>query len=150
MQNRIGLVPVVFVAVILAGCSMTATMVPVEGPMSKASPPPILEVRVDGITGNTGTLSLVMPDGERCKGRWASAAGAGITVGSTSLISTYGDNIYGTGFSVSTDHGQNPGQALMVCQKGRSIQVEFVTGAGTAHGFGVGKDSDGNVYKFVF
>lgn len=150
MLNRVHKLLGLFILVPLLGCSMTATMVPVEGPLSESSPPPILQVRVNGIMGNTGNLSLVMPDGERCSGRWSSAAGAGITVGSASLISTYGHAVYGTGFSVSTGHGQNPGQALMVCQRGRSIQVEFVTGAGTAHGFGVGKDSAGNIYKFVF
>ena len=30
------------------------------------------------------------------------------------------------------------------------MQLEFVTGAGTAHGFGIAKDDEGNIYRFVF
>jgi hypothetical protein len=105
--------------------------------------------RVDGITGNSGKLGVLMPGGDACKGRWSSAAGAGITVGAGSLFSQYGST-YITGYSVSTGHGQNPGQALMVCASGRTIQVEFVTGAGTAHGFGLAKDNEANIYRLVF
>jgi hypothetical protein len=79
-----------------------------------------------------------MPDGDTCQGRWSSAAGAGITLASGSLLSQYGST-YISGFSLSTGRGQNPGQALIVCGKGRTFQLEFVTGAGTAHGFGIGK-----------
>lgn len=137
------------VVAFFSGCSTTATMIPVEGPLSESTPPPVLEVHVAGITGNNGSLDLVMPDGESCSGRWSSAAGAGITVGSASLLSTYGST-YATGYSVSTGTGQNPGQAILVCDRGRTIQVEFVTGAGTAHGFGIGRDNEGNVYKLIF
>jgi hypothetical protein len=134
---------------IVTGCSMTATMVPVEGPLSQVRPVPVMSVRVDGITGNSGKLGVLMPGGDACKGRWSSAAGAGITVGAGSLLSQYGST-YITGYSVSTGHGQNPGQALMVCASGRTIQVEFVTGAGTAHGFGLAKDNEVNIYRLVF
>ncbi len=145
------LIPAVVSAVsALAGCSTTATMVPVEGPMSQLRPVPILLVKVDGIMGNTGNLSLSMPGGETCSGRWGSAAGAGITLGSASLFTTHGTAVYGSAFSISTGTGQNQGQALLVCNRGRTIQIEFVTGAGTANGFGIGKDNEDNLYKFVF
>ena len=32
------------------GCSLTATMVPVEGPLSERRPLPVLEVKVEGIS----------------------------------------------------------------------------------------------------
>lgn len=51
---------------------------------------------------------------------------------------------------MSTGTGQNPGQAIATCAKGRTLQLEFVTGAGTAHGYGIGKDNDGNIYRSVF
>ncbi len=135
--------------VVTGGCAMTATMVPVEGPLSQIRPVPVLQVKVDGILGNTGNIAFTMPDGDQCKGRWSSAAGAGLTVGSAGLISQYGA-AYGYGYAVSTGTGQNPGQALAVCARGRTVQIEFVTGAGTAHGFGIGKDNEDNVYRFVF
>lgn len=131
------------------GCSLNATMIPVEGPFSALRPMPVLRVKVDGIMGNSGKLSFTMPDGDTCQGRWASAAGAGVTVGGGSLISQYGST-YISGYSVSTGWGQNPGQALATCGKGRMFQLEFVTGAGTAHGFGIGKDNEENIYRFVF
>jgi len=37
-----------------------------------------------------------------------------------------------------------------VCDSGRTFQIDFVTGAGTAHGFGIGKDSQADIYKFIF
>lgn len=137
-------------SLILGGCSITATMIPVEGPMSQLRPVPTLKVLVKGVQGNSGDLSFALPDGDKCSGRWASAAGAGVTVGGANLIGQYGST-YLTGFSVSTGTGQNPGQALATCAtSGRTVQLEFVTGAGTAHGYGIGKDNDGNIYRFVF
>lgn len=133
----------------LQACSITATMIPVEGPLSQTKPIPLIRVRVDGVQSNSGDISFMMPGQDKCEGRWASAAGAGITLFSESLISQYG-TAYLTGYSQSTGHVRNPGQALATCAKGRSFQLEFVTGAGTAHGFGIGKDSEANVYKFVF
>jgi len=133
----------------LAGCSTTVSMFPVEGPLSQKSPVPTIEATADGIMGNTGNVSLTMPDGEHCAGKWSSAAGAGIEIESGSLIGTYG-SAYGTSTSVSTGSGQNPGEAFLTCNEGRTIQLEFVTGAGTANGFGIAKDSEENIYKVLF
>ena len=131
------------------GCALTATMVPVEGPLSQVRPVPVLRVRADGILGNSGKLSLTMPDGDRCQGRWASAAGASVTFGAASLLSQYGTT-YLSGYSISMGSGQNPGQALVVCDAGRVLQIEFVTGAGTTSGFGIAKDNEDNLYRLVF
>lgn len=137
------------VSVAAGGCSLKATMVPVEGPLSQTRPVPVLQVKADGILGNAGNITFNMPDGDACKGRWASAAGAGVMVSSGSLIGQYGST-HLTGYSVTSGSGQNPGQALVTCGSGRTFQIEFVTGAGTAHGFGIGKDNEGNIYRFVF
>jgi hypothetical protein len=136
-------------SLMMSGCSITASMVPVEGPLSQLRPVPIIEATVDGVMGHTGTISMTMPDGEQCSGRWSSAAGTGISYGSGSLFGTYGA-AYGTGFAISTGHGQNPGQAFLTCNRGTTMQIEFVTGSGTAHGFGFAKDNNGNVYKLIF
>jgi hypothetical protein len=137
------------VVVLLCGCSVKGTMIPVEGPMSQLKPVPTINVVAKSVQSNSGELIATMPDGEVCKGRWSSAAGSGLTVGSASLMGQYGAT-HLSGFAVSTGTGQNPGQAIATCAKGRTLQLEFVTGAGTAHGYGIGKDSDGNVYRFVF
>ncbi len=140
---------VVAVSTFAVGCALNGTMVPVEGPLSQVRPVPVLKVRADGIMGNSGNVTFRMPDGDACKGRWFSAAGAGVAVTTGSLISQYGST-HLSGVTVSTGSGQNPGQALVACGSGRVVQLEFVTGAGTAHGFGIGKDNDGNIYRFVF
>lgn len=125
------------------------TMVPVNGPLSEQRPVPVLQLKAEGITGNSGRVTMVMPGGELCEGRWSSAAGAGLAYGSASLLSEYG-SAYLSGFSISTGHGQNPGQALVVCPSGRVLQIEFVSGAGTGNGFGIAKDNEENIYRLVF
>lgn len=134
---------------LLTGCSTNVSFFPVEGPLVESNPVPTLHAVANGIWGNTGDMHLSMPDGEMCSGKWSSAAGAGLSFGTTSLIGTYG-SVYGTGIGVSTGTGQNPGQAVLQCNQGRTIQVEFITGAGTANGFGYAKDNKGNVYKVLF
>jgi hypothetical protein len=115
--------------VLVMGCSVTATMMPVEGPLSRAKPVPLIRAKVKGVLGNSGGLSFTMPNGEKCDGRWASAAGEQLTYASGSLLSQYGTT-YLSGYSVSAGGGQNPGQALATCSEGRSFQIEFVTGGG--------------------
>lgn len=139
----------VLLSLILCGCSMTGTMVPVEGPLSLLRPVPVMKFKADGIMGNSGKFTFKMPDGDSCSGRWSSAAGAGVTIGGLTLIGKYGPT-YGSGYSISSGTGQNPGQAIATCTKGRVVQIEFITGAGTAHGFGIAKDNENNVFKMVF
>lgn len=129
----------------LAGCSLTATMVPVEGPLSQQRPLPTLPVRVAGILGNSGDLTFTTPDGASCQGRWVSV-GPGVIGGSHGLLSQYGN--YLSGYSATSGNG---GQALATCPTtGRTLQLEFLTRPGTAHGFGIGKDNEANIYRFVF
>ena len=137
------------VAVISASCSVTGTMIPVEGPFSQMPQVPLIRAKADGILGNSGKLTFALPNAERCQGRWSSAAGVDTTVGTSHLIAQYG-SAYLTGYTTSTKGGQNPGQALATCTDGRTFELEFVTGAGTAHGFGIGRDNKQNVYRFVF
>ena len=39
---------------------------------------------------------------------------------------------------------------LATCDSGRVFELEFFTGSGTASGFGIGKDNENNIYRFVF
>ena len=65
------------------------------------------------------------------------------------LLSEYGP-VHLTGVSTFSGSGQNPGEALARCDTGRVFELEFVTAAGTADGVGIGKDNEGNIYRFVF
>src|SRR5215470_8227374 len=110
MLNRcIRLSVIVGATVLTAGCALNATMVPVSGPLSELKPVPVVKVRADGILGNSGKITLVLPPDDPCEGRWASAAGQDVTVAAGSLISQYGSS-YLSGYSVSTGKGQNPGR----------------------------------------
>ena len=145
------------ITAVLCGCSTTATLFPVDGPMTKLSPLPVLTATVDGITGNTGDISLVMPDGEACKGRWSSIAPmayghstASATGSATSGMASAWATVYGSGFSMANVPGVNKGEAVLVGDRGTVIQVEFYTGSGTANGTGVAKDNKGNTWKVLF
>lgn len=156
MKNSIS--NVIFpLAFFLAGCSTTATLYPVDGPLSKLQPLPVLTATAGGITGNTGNISLTMPDGEFCKGRWSSIAPmsvgystASATGSATSGMSSVWATVYGSGFSVSNLPGVNKGEAMLVGNRGTVIHVEFYTGSGTANGLGVAKDNKGNIFKVIF
>jgi hypothetical protein len=133
------------VAILFAACTARINLYPVEGPLSEKKPLPVLRAVARGITGNSGPITMSLPGGIACNGRWSSAAGAGITTGG--LIGTHGSTV---GVAVSTGTGQNPGQAVLVCDDGTTIEVEYITGAGTANGFGVAKDTNGNLYRVLF
>lgn len=141
----------------LVGCSTTAHLYPIEGPLSKQVPLPVLQAKADGITGNTGNITLTMPDGEELKGRWSSIAPQQVTFSSMSGNASVQSGmaqawaqVYGSGFSVSNLPGVNRGEAMLTGPKGTVLQVEFFTGSGTANGNGVAKDNHGNVFKMIF
>lgn len=141
----------------LAACSTTATLYPVDGPLSKQQPLPVLTATVDGIMGNTGGISMTLPDGEQCTGKWSSIApmSVGFSSASASGAATNGmasvwTTVYGSGFSVRNLPGVNKGEAMLVGDRGTVIQVEFYTGSGTANGTGVARDNKGNIYKVLF
>lgn len=136
-------------AVFLAGCSTTVNFYPVEGPMAAIKPLPVIVANADGITGNTGNISLLLPGGESCAGKWSSVAPRYGGVAAGSLFTRYGAV---AGFNVSSGilPGVNKGQAFLSCTGGTTIEAEFFTGSGTANGYGVARDSNANVYKMLF
>lgn len=141
----------------LAACSTTASLYPVDGPLSKQQPLPVLTATVDGIMGNTGGISMTLPDGEQCTGKWSSIApmSVGFSTASASgnainAMASVWTTVYGSGFSVKNLPGVNKGEAMLVGDRGAIIQVEFYTGSGTANGAGVAKDNKGNTYKVLF
>lgn len=140
---------VVGAALVVAACSTTARLYPVEGPAATQAPVAVLEATVNGIAGNNGTLSFALPDGTPCTGEWSSAAGVQTSFGAGSLFSQYGA-IYGTGYSITSGGGQNPGRAVALCTDSTRFDIEFVTGGGTANGFGFARDTRGNVYRVLF
>jgi hypothetical protein len=70
-------------------------------------------------------------------------------VTTTSLFGQYGA-ITGIGVMSGPAPGVNRGEAFLTCSRGSTLQAEFYTGSGTANGYGIAKDSSGNVYKMIF
>jgi hypothetical protein len=150
----------VFLAMLSAlasGCSTTATLYPIDGPLAKESPLPVITATADGITGNTGNISLVLPDGEICTGRWSSIAPMSVRYSAATASGMVSSGLasawvtaYGSGFTIANQPGVNRGQAMLVGNRGTIIEVEFYTGSGTANGVGVAKDNRGNVFRMIF
>lgn len=147
MTCRNWFVGVVVVVTATTGCSLTATLLPVSGPLSLNKPVPTIDAKASGVMGNSGGLSWKMPDGEACKGRWSVIdLTTTESIGGGSLLTNYG-SVYLSGYSVTSAAGMNRGYALATCAKGRTFEIEFVS---RGHGYGIAKDSDENIYRFVF
>jgi hypothetical protein len=135
----------------LTGCvSQNVEFYPVEGPLAAQVPLPVIQAKAEGVEGNSGRLTLTRPNGETCSGRWSSAAPQFAAVSSGSLFSIYGGALFGSSVTTGIQPGVNQGQAFLSCSAGTTMQAEFVTGSGTANGYGVAKDSEGNVYRMLF
>jgi hypothetical protein len=149
--SAISKMSIIFLAFIIYGCATTtkANFYPVQGPLSKQNPIPIIIADVDGITSNTGNITLTLPDGEKCVGKWSSAAGVVSGYSTVNLFSKYG-YVFGTGTSVSNVPGVNRGEAVLVGNKGAVMEIEFYTGSGTANGWGIAKDNRENIFKVIF
>ncbi len=135
----------------LAACSMstTASLYPVQGPLSQSGSKSAIIAKVGGITGGSGPFDLTMPNGAKCNGKWASVAPTYVQNSNVSLLTQYG-SIVGNGTTSGNLPGANKGQAYAVCDDGNALNAEFLTGSGTANGYGVAQDKNGNVFKLLF
>jgi hypothetical protein len=146
MSNRYPFCAVGLFVGLLGGCSTTANLYPIEGPLSKVLPLPTVVASVDGILGGTGNFNLTLPNGEKCEGKWSSAAP--MQTSSGTLFSTYGG--IANFVVIGPKPGVNRGEAFAACSGGTTIQAEFFTGSGTANGYGIARDSASNIYKMLF
>jgi len=145
------------VVILTAGCSATARLYPVQGPLSAKTPPPVLTARFTGGV-NSGSVSLVGPDGEAANGNWARVATpstdpSGIAPAADGMAALW-DTIYGSGFF--TAHVLGAGlyaNAVITGKAGTVYNLEFYsadTRRKSVQIRGVAKDSAGNYYKVVF
>jgi hypothetical protein len=140
----------VFIVVLLSGCSATAHLYPVQGPLSAKTPPPVLTAKFTGGV-NSGTVSLVGPGGEAANGGWARVPASAPAVDGMPAL---WDTIYGSGFY--TAHVLGAGlyaNAVITGKLGTVYNLEFYsadTRRKSVQIRGVAKDSAGNVYKVVF
>ena len=141
----------------LPGCSVTGRLYPVAGTYSKQIPLPVVSMKVAGVTGNSGPVSLTLPSGEKCAGTWSvvapRVAGVVQSSGSGSVSSGLNSAFFqmnGTSFVNVGAPGTNKGQAMLTGDRGTVIECAFVVGSGTASGYGTATDNRGNVFKVIF
>jgi hypothetical protein len=142
---------------LMLGCSGTARLYPVHGPLSAQTPLPVFPGKLSGWV-NAGNISFAMSDGEVCKGRWtrvgavnAPNGAATANIPATNGMASVWDAIYGSGFYVSHILGSEwYGQAVVTGDRGTILKVEFYSWGKRTQPIGVAKDNKDNIYKMVF
>jgi hypothetical protein len=146
---------------LLSGCRATGRLYPVQGPLSAQTPTPVLLAKLTGAF-NSGNISVVLADGEVCKGHWATVPrpqatkGTATTTAPPSVMSSVWDTIYGPGFFVSHVLGKRLYvQTALTGDRGTVLNLEMYKPDGNAQNTvssiqGVAKDSKDNIYKLAF
>ena len=144
------------------GCTHTARFYPVQGALSSQTPAPVLVGKITG-SFTPKDISVVLSDGEVCKGHWVMVHPAQVPKGANTatLATTNGmpaawDTVYGPGFYVSHVLGARLyAQAVATGDKGTVLNVEMYRSP-AEHGAipadavkGVAKDNKDNIYKLV-
>jgi hypothetical protein len=141
----------------LLGCRHTARLYPVQGPLSSLQPVPVLNARVTG-AWKAGDFSVVLNDGELCKGRWAEVPRPGSgkapsSVPTTNEMATAWDVVYGPGFYTSHVLGARLAQAVLTGNQGTTLSVEMYRPQNDVSPSairGVARDNKENIYKLAF
>jgi hypothetical protein len=166
MKSR--LILVLVCTSMLSGCSATARLYPVQGPLSTQTPSPVYVAKFTGAF-NSGNFSAVLGDGEVCKGRWelvppptSSKAATPPGVPSANNLSAEWDTIYGPGFYSKEVLGADfYMRAVLTGNRGTDLNVEMYANQSpepsarhdnpiTRIMKGVAKDNKGNIYNMVF
>jgi hypothetical protein len=142
----------------MLGCSAKARLYPVQGPLSAQTPLPVLVGKVTGGPINPKNISVVLSDGEVCKGRWAMVHPVKVPKGAntatapaTNGMQAVWDTVYGPGYYVSHVLGTKYyAQSVASGDKGTVLNVEmYMPEAGSGGIKGVAKDNRDNLYKLV-
>jgi lysozyme family protein len=153
---------VLLCASLLAGCSATARLYPVQGPLSQQNPAPVFVVRMgDGV--HSGNINVVLDNGEAYKGRWTQVPRpnrpANVVISASpsyvSMASEW-DMVYGQGFYVAHVLGARLyARAEITGNRGTVLHAELykpdkIEQQDIASIKGVAKDDKGNIYKIAF
>ena len=132
------------------GCETAINLYPVEGPYANQTPPVSLTGAIqEGLMRNSGTVSVTLPSGEQCNGKWSAVGGQQSSVSTATVLTQQGVTPVITGLS-SGPALNRPGHAVVTCPSGQLIQMEFTLTGNTMSGVGVGQDNIGNTYRLVF
>lgn len=156
------LIFLLFCSSLLAGCSRTARLYPVQGTLSSQTPLPVYIAKLSGGI-NSGALTATLDNGDVYQGRWRAIPRPKVTKGqasaidpSTNTMSAEWDAVYGSGYYVAHVLGTSLyARAELQAAGGKVLHVEMyrpVGGGNEAAGEikGVAKDDSGNIFKVVF
>ena len=149
---KASIIAVLVTATMLGGCilSVPGGFSPVQGPLSKQSPIPTYAATMSGLF--SGSISVVLDNGEVCKGPWAFAT----TTPSTSApavapidMAADWDSVYGTGYFAAHVLGNKLyARATLMGNMGTVLHTEFSNETNTrGNTKGVAEDNKGNVFK---
>lgn len=142
---------------LMLGCSRTYRFYPVQGPLSTQTPSLVLVAKLTGAI-SSGSISVVLSDGEVCKGHWAEVPqvqvpkGANTATAPTDSMSSGWDTVYGSGYYVSHVLGARNARAVASGNRGTVLNVEMYATPEGEHTFvikGIAKDNKDNIYKVV-
>jgi hypothetical protein len=149
MKNIISLTAV-FAA--LGGCAVMVPghLYPVQGPLSKLSPPPTYAVSMNGSFLPSGSLEVHLTQGVTCSGAWKAVSQQDP---SAKQMSAEWDEVYGNGYFVANVLGQRTfARSTPTCTDSGKLSIEFlVVDPGVPSStIGVASDGVGNVFKLTF
>jgi hypothetical protein len=129
--------------------------------LSTQTPVPVFTAKVSGAF-NSGSISVVLGDGEVCKGRWALAQAVPAPAGAAEVndpaandMPSVWDAVYGQGFYLSHIVGNKEFvRAVATGNRGTILNVEMYRAKAKDSNIppdikGVAQDNKGNIYKVV-
>jgi hypothetical protein len=151
---KVSILSGVVTAALLSGCvslSVPGGFSPVQGPLSKQSPIPTYAATMSGVF--SGSISVVLDNGEVCKGPWVfvskTAPGTSVTVVTPIDMVADWDSVYGPGYFTAHVLGTKLyARATLTGSKGTVLHAEFSNESNTrGNTKGVAQDNKGNVFK---
>jgi hypothetical protein len=150
---KFSIISVLMTATIISGCilSVPGGFSPVQGPLSKQSPIPTYAATMSGVLW--GSISVVLDNGEVCKGPWAFVSytppGTSATAVTPIDMTADWDGVYGAGYFTAHVLGSKDyARATLTGSKGTVLNVEFSNENDTrGNTKGVAADNNGNVFK---
>jgi hypothetical protein len=139
------------IAVILCSCvplSVRGGFSPVQGPLANQSPLPTYPATMSGVL--SGTISVVLSNGEVCNGPWAfvSRTPPAGTATETFDLAAQWDAVYGSGFYISHVLGNKLYARATLTGKGTTVHVELTNeNDKPGNTRGVAQDNRGNIFK---
>jgi hypothetical protein len=143
-------IAVALTAAILGGCILTVRsgFSPVQGPLSQQTPIPTYSATISGLF--SGTVSVVLDNGEVCTGQWELASKTPPATAVTPIdMAADWDSVYGPGYFAAHALGNKLyARATLTGSKGTVLYVEFSNESNTRGSTkGVAEDNKGNVFK---